>query len=155
MKVFSSGQLLNPSVSPFGAALSIYQCIRYALDKPGILTVLPGAKNASEVQQLLDYHNKDESETDYSVLASFAPAQITGKCVYCNHCKPCPAGLDIGLINKYYDLVQAGDSLAKEHYLTLNRHAGQCIGCGHCDSRCPFHVHQSLRMQEIASYFGK
>ena len=28
-----------------------------------------------------------------------------------------------------------------------------CISCGHCDRRCPFHVAQSARMREIASYF--
>ena len=27
-----------------------------------------------------------------------------------------------------------------------------CIDCGHCDSRCPFSVKQSERMQEIRSY---
>lgn len=26
--------------------------------------------------------------------------------VYCNHCQPCPAELNVGLINKYYDLVK-------------------------------------------------
>ncbi len=31
---------------------------------------------------------------------------------------------------------------------------GKCVGCGHCDSRCPFHVNQSARMQEIWEYFA-
>ena len=31
---------------------------------------------------------------------------------------PCPAGLDVALINKYYDLARLGDGLAREHYLT-------------------------------------
>nr|DAZ53259.1 MAG TPA: putative oxidoreductase [Caudoviricetes sp.] len=30
-----------------------------------------------------------------------------------------------------------------------------CIGCGHCNSRCPLHVKQQQRMQEIKAYFGK
>lgn len=64
------------------------------------------------------------------------------------------AGLDIALINKYYDLAMQGDKLAREHYLTLEKRAGDCTGCGHCDSRCPFHVAQSRRMQDILSYFG-
>ena len=76
----------------------------------------------------------------------------SGKCVYCNHCKPCPVGLDIGLINKYYDLAKAGDVLAVEHYKTLEKNAADCIGCGHCDSRCPFKVEQSDRMKEIRAY---
>lgn len=33
-------------------------------------------------------------------------------------------------------------------------HAGECIGCGHCDSRCPFGVAQSKRMGIIADHFG-
>ena len=78
-----------------------------------------------------------------------------GVCVYCNHCQPCPAGLDVGLINKYYDLAQAGDALAKFHYMNLEKTAQDCISCGHCDSRCPFHVEQGKQMQEIRAYFGK
>ena len=69
-----------------------------------------------------------------------------------NH--PCPAGLDVALIYKYYDLARLGDGLAREHYLTLEKRAGDCVGCGHCDGRCPFHVAQSSRMQEILAYFG-
>ena len=33
--------------------------------------------------------------------------------------------------------------MALEHYLTMEKTAADCIGCGHCDSRCPFHVGQS------------
>lgn len=32
--------------------------------------------------------------------------------------------------------------------------AGDRVGYGHCDSRCPFHVKQSERMQTIKDYFG-
>ena len=56
MKPFSGGQLLDEKQSPFGQALTPYQCIRYCLDKPGVLTVLPGAKSESEVESLFkDY----------------------------------------------------------------------------------------------------
>ena len=155
MKPFSGGQLLDARQSPFGAALTPYQCIRYCLDKPGVLTVLPGIRNKADVEQLLGYFRASEEEQDYSVIGSFAPADANGKCVYCNHCKPCPAGLDIGLINKYYDLARQGDDLAAEHYRSLELKAGDCIQCGHCDSRCPFSVPQSGRMREIAGYFGE
>jgi len=62
------------------------------------------------------------------------------------------AGLDIGLINKYYDLARAGDTLAVEHYRALEKTAADCVHCGHCDRRCPFSVKQSDRMREIARY---
>ena len=154
MKPFSGGQLLDAKQSPFGKTLTPYQCIRYALDKPGVMTVLPGAQSAAEVKALLAYEQAAEEETDYSEIASFAPIEAAGKCVYCNHCKPCPQGLDIGLINKYYDLARAGDILVKEHYRTLEKTAADCVHCRHCDRRCPFGVKQSDRMREIAKYMA-
>ena len=88
------------------------------------------------------------------MIGSFSPADAVGKCVYCNHCKPCPVGIDVGLVNKYYDLARNGDSMAAEHYHDLELGAGDCVQCGHCNSRCPFRVNQMARMQEIAAYFG-
>ena len=152
MKPFSGGQLLDASLSPFGRALTPWQCLHYILDKPGVLVALPGAKSAAEIDELLKYHEKSEEELDYSVIASFAPPQAAGKCVYCGHCKPCPMGIDISLVNKYYDLALAGDAMAVEHYRTLEVNASACIQCGHCDSRCPFSVRQSERMAEISRY---
>ena len=91
----------------------------------------------------------------YSILGTFTPKDVTGSCVYCNHCAPCPAGLNIGLINKYYDLAVIGDGMAADHYTKLEKHASDCIRCGHCDGRCPFHVVQTERMQAISRYFGQ
>ena len=75
--------------------------------------------------------------------------------MYCNHCKPCPMGIDVGLVNKYYDLARAGDAMAAEHYRTLEKNASDCVGCGHCDSRCPFSVNQSERMAQIREYMDR
>lgn len=155
MKPFCGGQLLDAAQSPFGTALTKYQCIQYALDKPGVVTVLPGYGNEKEMREVLGFFDSTEEERDYSCISSFAPAETMGKCVYCKHCHPCPAGLDIALINKYYDLSLLGDGLAKEHYLTLEKTASDCIKCSHCDMRCPFHVKQSERMKKISEYFGK
>ncbi len=154
MKPFNAGQLLSTEKSPFHVALTPAQCIQYALDRPGVLTVMQGAANVEELKENLAYLDTGEKERDYSVISSLTPDETKGKCVYCKHCHPCPAGLDIGLINKYYDLSCLGDTLAKEHYLTLDKKASDCVGCGHCDMRCPFSVKQSDRMQEIKKYFG-
>ncbi len=154
MKPFSGGQLLDEKTSPFGRALTRNQCIQYALDKPGVLTVLPGIRNVEDVKELLGFFAASPKERDYSVLGTFTPKEAVGNCVYCNHCQPCPAGLNVGLINKYYDLAAAGDSMATGHYGNLEKKASDCVACGHCDRRCPFHVKQAARMKEIAVYFG-
>ena len=155
MKPYSGGQLLNADTSPFGQALTQYQCIQYALDKPGVLTVLPGIRNTEDVKRLSDFFKASDEERDYSIIGTFTPKDVTGTCVYCNHCQPCSAGLNIGLINKYYDLAVIGDTLAADHYEKLEKKASDCISCGHCDKRCPFHVVQTDRMKRIAEYFGK
>lgn len=154
MKPFSGGQLLDEKTSPFGKSLTKIQCIQYALDRPGVLTVLPGIRGKEDLKELLKYISATPEEKDYSIIGEFAPADVTGKCVYCNHCMPCPMKLDIGLINKYYDLTLAGDNLAKDHYMNLEKTAKDCISCGHCNNRCPFSVDQMNRMKEIKEYFG-
>ena len=155
MKPYSGGQLLDDRTSPFGRALTKIQCLQYALDKPGVLTVLPGVRNLDEMKEALSWLEAAPKERDYSVLGTFTPKDVTGTCVYCNHCAPCPAGLNIGLINKYYDLARIGDDMAADHYAKLEKHASDCLQCGHCDRRCPFGVAQSRRMEEIREYFGE
>ena len=155
MKPFNAGQLLDARQSPFHQAMTTAQCIQYALDKPGVLTVLGGPGNKRQLEEILSYFETSEEERDYSFISALTPDESVGKCVYCRHCHPCPAGLDIGLIIKYYDLSVQGDTLAKEHYLTLEKTAADCIACGHCNQRCPFKVEQMERMREIWDYFGK
>ena len=155
MKAFGAGQLLNAKTSPFKKALTEYQCMQYALDKPGVLTVLPGIRSKADLLHILGFLAAAEKEKDYSVIGEFTPQNADGICVYCNHCQPCPNSLNVGLINKYYDLAKAGDSLAAGHYQKLEKTAKDCVQCGHCESRCPFRVDQMSRMKEIAAYFGK
>ncbi len=155
MKPFFAGQLLRADQSPFGVALSHSQCLQYAIDRPGVLTVVPGVQTMEHLDTLLGFLTATAEEKDYAVISSFTAETVAGTCVYCNHCQPCPAGIDIGLVNKYYDLALAGDSLARNHYDKLALTASSCICCGHCDSRCPFGVEQSGRMAKILDYFGK
>ncbi len=155
MKPFHAGKLLSAETSPFGAALSRYQCLQYALDRPGVLTAVPGVRGLADLDDLLGFSDASAEEKDYSVIGTFRAEKIAGNCVYCKHCQPCPAGIDIGLVNKYYDLALVGDKLAAGHYDKLSVKADACLECGHCDSRCPFSVKQQERMKEIARYFGK
>lgn len=155
MKAFAGGQLLDAKQSPFRIALTHNQCIQYALDIPGVASVLPGVQSMDELETCLAYLEATPDDCDYSVLGTVVPEDTKGRCVYCNHCHPCPAGLNIAMINKYYDLARLGDAMAADHYRKIDLHAGDCTGCGHCDNRCPFNVQQSKRMQEIAQHFGR
>ena len=153
MKPFFAGQLLSREQSPFGVALTHSQCLQYAIDRPGVLACVPGVQTMEHLDTLLGFLSATPKERDYSLIATFTPDTVVGTCVYCNHCRPCPSGIDIGLVNKYYDLALAGDTIAENHYTKLKINAADCIGCGHCDERCPFSVKQQSRMKEIADYF--
>ena len=66
--------------------------------------------------------------------------------------------LDIAAINKFYDLAQLNEGnmgSLKDHYLSLQHHAGECIGCGSCETLCPFDVAIRDRMTKIHQLFGK
>ena len=155
MKPFHGGQLLAAETSPFRQALSRVQCIQYCLDRPAVLTVVPGVRGIADLDELLQYPNSTKEQRDYAAIASFTPESAAGNCVYCNHCQPCPAGIDIGIVNKYYDLALAGDQMAASHYGKLAVKADACVQCGHCTARCPFKVDQQARMAEIDAYFQK
>ena len=132
MKAYGGGRLLSDTSSPFGRAMSVPQCIQYALDRPGVISCLPGVRNMDDLTAVLAYYNSTKEERDYSFIANAQHQDMNGVCIYCNHCQPCPYGIDIGAVNKYLDLAKSGDELAKDHYLKLRRTARDCSYCGEC-----------------------
>lgn len=55
---------------------------------------------------------------------------------------------------EYRTLPHGGDKVGVIGLGAGSLHEGDCVGCGHCDSHCPFGVEQSARMAQIAEYFG-
>ena len=155
MKCYGGGQLLSATDSPFGQAMSTAQCMQYCLDWPAVISCVAGVKNMKEMQSSLEYLAASLTDRDYSAVLSSGAAAMEGVCIYCNHCLPCPVGINIGDVNKYYDLAKNGDALARDHYSSLSRWASDCNECGECEPRCPFHVKVRDRMKEIAAYMGK
>lgn len=157
MKGFFGGALLDKDRSPFGVAFTPVQLIHYALTRPGVASILCGYDTKEQVDAAVSYENATDDEKDYASVIAAAPLHsYKGQCTYCGHCKPCPAGIDIAMVNKLYDLASLQQTVpesVREHYKALEHTASECIGCKACESRCPFEVKIAERMKKAAGLF--
>lgn len=158
MKGFFGGRLFDEKQSPFGAAFTPVQCIHYALTRPAVCSVLCGYDTKEQVDAAVAYEIASDEEKDYASVIAGAPLHAyMGQCTYCGHCKPCPMEIDIAMVNKFYDLATAQESVpesVRSHYGLLPSKAGDCIGCRSCEARCPFGVSIADRMEKAAELFG-
>lgn len=158
MKVYGGGDLLSDANSPFEKAFTPVQCIEYALTRPGVASVMIGCRTDAEVQAAVDWCGATKEERDYaSLMKSMDRFTWQGHCMYCGHCAPCAAGIDIAAVNKYYNLTVAEGFVpetVREHYKLLSHHASECIGCGKCEKNCPFGVDIREHMKMARECFG-
>jgi predicted aldo/keto reductase-like oxidoreductase len=121
--------------------------------------MLVGCRTPDEVRKAVAFETATAQEKDYSaILGATKVYAMTGRCMYCNHCLPCPQNIDIAQVNKYFDLaaVQVDVPVTiRDHYDALAVHAGDCISCGQCEERCPFSVPVVKRMADVQALFGK
>jgi predicted aldo/keto reductase-like oxidoreductase len=162
MKAFAGGRLLDATSSPFGVAMTPAMCIHYALTRPAVASVMCGFGSVADLETDAAYCDSSEEERDYaSVLATAPRNNASDLCTYCGHCAPCPVGISVAQVNKFYDLAEAQISkggavppLVRDHYLALDHHADECVGCGGCESRCPFGMGVIDRMAKAAELFA-
>ena len=169
MKPYAGGKLFRREWSPFGVALTPVQCLHYALTRPAVAAAMVGVKTPEEMEAAVRYETATEEEKDYATVLANAPKRAySGECTYCGHCAPCPAGIDIATVNKFYDLAVMPAKMAEgaaelhavpagiaDHYRQLDAKASACIQCGGCEERCPFSVPVRERMEKAAALFGE
>lgn len=157
MKSLAAGALLREETSPFGKALTVQQCMHYALTRPGVSSVLVGMQTPEQVADCLRYEEMDAQELDYAFLFAKSPKfTMEGRCMYCNHCLPCTQHINIAQVNKYLDMAELHGvtPTLRGHYEALEHRAGECVGCEVCQSQCPFQVKIVERMRRAEELFG-
>ena len=158
MKGYASGRLFDENDSPFGVALTPVQCIHYALEQKGVSSIFVGVSNTEEMDAALEYETASESEKEYqSILANAPMHSFDGKCMYCGHCAPCSASIDIAMLIKLFDLASVHDEVPpslREHYNNMAYDATECTACGECEERCPFNVKIVDIMLDAQDLFG-
>jgi predicted aldo/keto reductase-like oxidoreductase len=158
MKALGAGKLISKEHTPFQQPLTVGQCIHYALTRPAVASVLLGCKTRGEVLNTIRYFDMNESELDYTSILRTLRNDFRGNCVYCSHCQPCPAEIDIAAVNKYLDIALLDRKNIPPsilaHYAGLVHSSKDCTRCGSCESRCPFGVPIMDRMETSTRIFG-
>ena len=158
MKSLGAGSLLSDESSPFGIAMTVPQCIHYALNRNGVKVVIIGCHTVPEVIEAVRYYGVSAEEKEYShIFAAKNGVKMTGRCMYCNHCQPCPSHIDIAAVTKFLDLAlqqKAAPDTVKQHYFALNATANDCVMCGECEPNCPFGVTIIENMKRAKEVFG-
>lgn len=158
MKVYGGGDLLSEQNSPFGRAFTPVQAIEYCLTRPAVAAVMIGAHSKAEIETAIGWCSATARQRDYTeIMSGLDHFSWEGDCMYCGHCAPCTAKIDIAAVNKFYNLTEAQGMIpetVREHYKALKHHASECVECVACEKRCPFGVHIIDGMRRAAERFG-
>lgn len=157
MKTLGAGKLLSAEHTPFQRPLTMAQCIHYALTRPAVASVMLGCSEPEQVEEAVRYLDMSDAERDYTDAISAFQGSFTGNCVYCSHCQPCPMEIDIAAVTKYLDIARLDEAAippgVRSHYEHLAHKGSECIACGSCEERCPFHVDIIGNMRKAAQLF--
>lgn len=174
MKPFAGGRLLQPAARLSAefwqrggeemqverhVSITSAQCLSYVLAQPGVSTLVPGCADLAQLDDVLHYWEASDAERDYAEIVADFAQYTEGECVYCNHCLPCPAVIDIGQTIRLYDLAQGGLGESRRlaldaQYAAMPNRASDCIQCGACEARCPFGVAVIETMERATALFG-
>jgi len=133
MKPFAGGALSNATTA-----------LKYVLANDDVDVVVPGMMRISEVE-------KNVSVTSEGHILTRSEKKLIGKdkkelgekfCRACNYCQPCTQGIPIfSLLRVETDVKRMGLTLQKEKQLKeAAQKASECIECGTCETRCPYHL---------------
>ncbi|MBE6979551.1 MAG: aldo/keto reductase [Ruminococcaceae bacterium] len=142
-----------------GAIEDATLAIRYVCANPNISVVIPGMADPAELKQNLAAAadtaplSAEELENIHRIRRELG----TQFCRRCNYCAPCAAGISIPsvfLFDGYLSRYGLAD-WAKGRYGSMAKTASDCIGCGICETRCPYNLPIRRMMKAVAARFGK
>ncbi|MBQ3504912.1 MAG: aldo/keto reductase [Oscillospiraceae bacterium] len=148
MKPLAGGAIENATVA-----------LRFLFADAKVTVVIPGMAEEKEIKQNIAACENtapltpEEKEQIQSIRSSLG----TNFCRRCNYCQPCAAGINISgvfLFEGYLSRYGLAD-WARSRYATLAKTASDCIGCGACESRCPYSLPIRQMLKSAAEKFGK
>ena len=142
-----------------GAIENATLALRYICANENVTVVIPGMADPKELVQNIAAVS-DTSAITAEEKAGFLEIRNqlgTNFCRRCNYCQPCAAGINISgafLFDGYLQRYGLG-GWAKERYAAMPKKASDCIGCGACESRCPYNLPIRQMLKKVAEHFGE
>lgn len=148
MKPLAGGAIENASLA-----------IRYICANDNVTVVIPGMAEEKELEQNLRacLDESPLSEEEQKEIARIREQLGSNFCRRCNYCAPCTAGINIPsvfLFAGYLERYDLGD-WARDRYDSLAVKASACVGCGECETRCPYQLPIREMLKKCAQEFGK
>ena len=142
-----------------GAIEDATLAMRFCCSNENVSVVIPGMAEPKELDQNLAAVNDESplSSAETTKIATIRRELGTQFCRRCNYCAPCREGISIPsvfLFEGYLSRYGLG-TWAKERYEAMAKHASDCIGCGACESRCPYNLPIRQMLKVAAVKFGK
>ena len=140
---------------------------KWVASQPEVSTILSGMSNMEQLEQNLTLFAKEdltvltgEEKARIEQVAELYRTLIKYPCTECQYCQPCPNGVLIPRIIRYYNdwCAYEHNPKLKEEYLVWqdeSEHASNCIKCGACEEHCPQHLPVMQIMDEIVEAFGR
>lgn len=133
--------------------------LRYVCSNPDMTVVIPGMAEMSELETNIAAceNTAPLSEEEQERIENVRGQLGTDFCRRCNYCAPCTVGIDIPSVFLFagylqrYNLAEWG----KSRYSTLKVKASACIGCGECETRCPYHLPIREKLKQCAKDMGE
>ena len=133
--------------------------LRFIAENPAVSVVIPGMATVKEAEQNVTAMSlpRDMTDRELAKIQSIRSALGTQFCRRCNYCAPCSAGISIYsmfLMQGYHDRYDLKE-WAKERYNAMAKTASDCIGCGICETRCPYNLPIREMLKKVEALFGK
>ena len=141
-----------------GALEDATLALRFIRQNPDVSVVIPGMYSVDEVRQNLAAMEDASPLTAQELERIDAIRKELGTqfCRRCNYCQPCTAGIGISgifVLEGYLKRYGLGD-WAKARYAGMEKKAGDCIGCGACEARCPYQLPIREMLARCKAEFG-
>lgn len=142
-----------------GAIDDAVTAMRFVVSNPAVTTVIPGMADTAEIAQNVSAtaDTSPLNDEEQKKIANIKDLLGTNFCRRCNYCAPCTVGINISgvfLFEGYYSRYNLKE-WASDRYAHLNKTASDCIGCGVCETRCPYDLPIRQMLKKAAEVMGK